>query len=104
MKFLAVILSIYILALNFAPCEDESSVCDEKISEFSQQSADDNHDHETSDLCSPFCQCQCCHIHATQFTPLEIVFNIPDISTEIFLHFDSLGQDFNRILLQPPRV
>ncbi|MHA7944451.1 DUF6660 family protein [Formosa sp. 3Alg 14/1] len=103
MKFLAVILSIYILALNFAPCEDIASIDDDITTEITQQS-DANHDHNATDECSPFCQCHCCHIHATEFTPLQVTFTVPDISTKIFLHFDSLGQDFNQTLLQPPRV
>ncbi|MDW5289596.1 DUF6660 family protein [Formosa sp. PL04] len=103
MKFLAVILSIYILALNFAPCEDTASFDDDTTTEFSEHS-DSNHDHNASDECSPFCQCHCCHIHATQFIPLEISFTISEISTKLFLHFDSLGKDFNQTILQPPRV
>ena len=103
MKYLAVILSIYILALNFAPCEDNASFSDDTTTEVSQQS-DSDHDHNSSDECSPFCQCHCCHIHATEFAPYQISFTVPDISTKLFLHFDSLGQDFNQTLLQPPRV
>jgi len=103
MKFLTVILSIYILALNFAPCEDSVPFGDDTTMEVSQQ-ADTNHQHDASDECSPFCQCQCCHVHADQFKPLEVSFMVADISTKIFLHFDSLGRDYNQTLLQPPRV
>ncbi|PNW26624.1 DUF6660 family protein [Formosa algae] len=103
MKYLAVILSVYFLALNFAPCEDDASVCDNDTTEISQHS-DSDHNQGTSDDCSPFCQCHCCHIHVTQFTPVEISFLVPDISTELFLHFDSLGQDVNQTILQPPRA
>ena len=103
MKFLAVILSVYFLALNFAPCEDDASVCDNDTTEISQHS-DSDHDHGTSDDCSPFCQCHCCHVHVVQFNPIEISFNVLDISTKQFLHFDSLGQDVNETILQPPRA
>ncbi|WP_299779327.1 DUF6660 family protein [uncultured Formosa sp.] len=106
MKFIAIILSIYILGLNFTPCEDVVSVdggIEQKVSELSEHN-DTNHNHDTSDLCSPFCQCHCCQINVVQFHPLEISFTDPDISTKVFLHFDSLGQDFNQTLLQPPRV
>ncbi|MFB9052368.1 DUF6660 family protein [Formosa undariae] len=105
MKFLAVILSIYILALNFAPCEDvvQGDDAQQIVSELVQHN-DADHNHDTLDLCSPFCQCHCCHINVAQFHPLQITFTVPDISTKLFLHFDSLGKDFNQTLLQPPRV
>lgn len=105
MKFIAIILSIYILGLNFTPCDDVVSEEDgqDVYSEITKHN-DADHNHKTSDLCSPFCQCHCCHIHATQFQPLEISFTIPEISIKVYLHFNSLGKDFTQTLLQPPRV
>ncbi len=87
------------------PCEDVVRIDDEQqlVSELVQHN-DADHNHDSSDLCSPFCQCHCCHIHATAFSPLQITFSIPEISTKIFLHFDSLGEDIHSKRLQPPRV
>ena len=102
MKFVALILSIYILALNFTLCEDNNAVNDDIKVELTQNS-DSDHGHNVLDLCSPFCQCHCCHIHATYFnTSDNIVSN--NISTKIFLHFESLGEDIQNSILQPPRV
>ena len=103
MKFLAFILSIYILALNFAPCEDNGNA-DNNVKIEISQSGDINHAHNVIDLCSPFCQCHCCHIHATQFNLEEFTVASHKISTELFLHFDSLGKDISNSILQPPRV
>ena len=101
MKFLAFILSIYILALNFSPCEDNSSGNDELKTEISEQSSSE---HADLDLCSPFCQCHCCHIHTTYFNILDFAIASTPISTQVFFHFNGLEKDFNNTILQPPRV
>ena len=66
MKFIAFIFSIYILALNFAPCVDNSEIDDNVKTEISQTNGDE-HQHQDSDLCSPFCMCHCCQITVMQF-------------------------------------
>ncbi|MAO18990.1 hypothetical protein CSC80_03915 [Maribacter sp. 6B07] len=102
MKFFAIILSIYFLALNFVPCSDASSV-DEGTQVVSVMDFDGEHGQDC-ELCSPFCQCQCCHSHTIDFRlaifePIE-----PIVSLENFIHFDSLGKDISLSLLQPPRA
>jgi Family of unknown function (DUF6660) len=103
MKFFAFILSIYILALSFAPCQDNGTIGNDVKIEISQ-SGDVDVNHNVLDLCSPFCQCHCCHIHATYFNFEELTVVSQKISTEIYLHFDGLGKDINHSILQPPRV
>jgi Family of unknown function (DUF6660) len=103
MKFIAFILSIYILALNFTPCEDSSAVNSDVKIEISLIT-DVDQSHNFLDLCSPFCQCHCCHIHATHFNLEELTVASQKISTDIFLHFDGLGKDISHSILQPPRV
>jgi Family of unknown function (DUF6660) len=103
MKFLAFILSIYILALNFTPCEDSGTV-DNNVNVEISQSGDIGDSHNILDLCSPFCQCHCCHIHATYFSLEDFTAPLQKIPTEIYLHFDSLGKDITNSILQPPRV
>lgn len=103
MKFLALILSIYIFALNLVPCEDNSVSNNESRLEISQ-TLEDDHQHQNSDLCSPFCHCHCCHIHVIQFNVLDYSIANSVISTQVFYHFEGLEKDFNTILLQPPQV
>ncbi|WP_319946481.1 DUF6660 family protein [Mangrovimonas aestuarii] len=102
MKYLTFILSFYILALNFVPCGD--AVVDSNEVKIEMSNHGDDHDHSNADLCSPFCQCHCCHVHATHFDLVE--YQVPnfDIPTNIFIHFNSEGKNFTRPLLQPPRV
>ena len=102
MKILAFILSVYILALNFAPCEDSSGI-DNDIKVEVSQGGNSNHDHSDLDLCSPFCQCHCCHVHTIYSNLSEFEVNTDIISTSIFLHFDSFGKDIPNSILQPPQ-
>ncbi len=103
MKFIAFILSIYILALNFTPCEDGNTISDGVNVEF-VYNMDVDYGHNDLDLCSPFCQCHCCHIHATNFNLEELKLVSNAISTNIFSHFDSLGKEITNTILQPPKV
>jgi len=103
MKFLAFLLSVYILALNFVPCEDNNAT-DKDIKTELSQNIDVNHSHNGLDLCSPFCHCHCCHIHITYFNSSESDLVSNYISTEVFLHFDSLGEEISNPILQPPRI
>ncbi|MCO5233963.1 MAG: hypothetical protein LC105_11230 [Chitinophagales bacterium] len=60
MRFFTVILSVYLLLISFAPCADASdSFCDKLKLEHAHDQ-DSNHQH--SDVCSPFCACNCCHL------------------------------------------
>lgn len=103
MKYLAFILSIYIFALNLAPCEDYKVLNNEVKTEISKL-ADNNHQHQDSDLCSPFCICQCCHINATHVKFLNIKFNTVYISTQDFFYLNGTEKDFTTSILQPPRA
>ncbi|MBU3823129.1 hypothetical protein KO566_13785 [Flavobacteriaceae bacterium XHP0103] len=103
MKFLAFILSIYIFTLNLVPCEDTGTFDNEVKTEISQDLGD-NHQHQDADLCSPFCICQCCHIHVTHFNVVDYSLSNTVIPTQLFYYFDGLEKDFNTTLLQPPQV
>lgn len=103
MKFLAFILSIYIFTLNFAPCVDNCAPDNEIKTEISQ-AIDDDHQHQETDLCSPFCTCQCCQIHATYFEVVVYTANFTNIPTGIFRHINGLEKNFNPTILQPPQV
>lgn len=103
MKYLAFILAIYIFALNLAPCADNDSSGNTTHIEISEGFNDD-HQHEKSDFCSPFCICQCCHINATYFEILDFNIGSNNISTVVFYHIEGIVKDFSSNILQPPQV
>lgn len=104
MKIIAVILSFYVLGLNFLACNDTSSGfnSDTEITVVNFQVLD--HSTQTADLCPPFCSCHCCHVHTIHFSSPEFQPLISKISFEIITRFDGLGEEIPRSILQPPRV
>ncbi|MDT0294931.1 DUF6660 family protein [Mesonia ostreae] len=106
MRVIALIFSIYILGINFVPCND---VAQENLSNDLVENVANTEQHSHShdnflDLCSPFCQCHCCHIHVIKYqvTNFETLHN--EASTQKFAHIDNSGKDITNPLLQPPRV
>ncbi len=102
-KFITFILAVYVLALNFAPCEDSSAFDNSSNTEIVQLQ-DLDHDHNASDLCSPFCHCQCCQVHVAEFNIIKFATFTTEIPSEVFFHIDNLGKDIPNSILQPPRV
>jgi hypothetical protein len=102
MKFLALLLSIYIFALNLAPCADYVGASDADKTEISQAIGDD-HKHQDSDSCSPFCICQCCHISTTYLQFVDIKLAAPSIYTKDFFYLNGIEKDYTASILQPPK-
>lgn len=103
MKILATILSIYIFALNLVPCEDDDSFNDQVKTQISQDMGD-NHQHQDSDLCSPFCMCSCCQIHATDIQNVDFKLKTTIHSNKVLFQTTAVEKDFNATILQPPQV
>ncbi|MEH6679500.1 MAG: DUF6660 family protein [Sediminicola sp.] len=103
MKLITVILSFYFLALNIVPCSDMEGTDDDgpmiAVNGFGEE-----HPHGSGDLCSPFCQCHCCHSHTIDMGPTVFKTIRQPVAQEIFFHFDSLGKDIHPSLFQPPRA
>lgn len=58
MKYMAVILSVYVLVLTAMPCNDVHAANTNSVSiELTKQNPNPAND---ADLCSPFCFCHCC--------------------------------------------
>jgi hypothetical protein len=101
-KFLAIILSFYFLALNVVPCNDVGNANDDSQAVLTVDFENDHGD--DCELCSPFCQCHCCHVHTidfgiAQFEPLQ-----PTKAHDNFAHFDRIGKEFKISLFQPPQL
>lgn len=103
MKFLAFILSIYIFALNLGSCDD-TAMLDDKVKTEISQAVGDGHHHQGSDLCSPFCNCQCCHINAMNIKFVNVKFNLSSISTQDFFYLKGEEVKSTTSILQPPRA
>ncbi|WP_428047030.1 DUF6660 family protein [Croceivirga thetidis] len=103
MKFLAVILSFYILALNFLPCADNDPINDSDCTEV-HLDFDHGQDHEDCELCSPFCHCNCCHSNAVDFERISVLKTLEEkIFNRVFTYCEGYGINFSPSLLQPPK-
>ncbi|WP_420834720.1 DUF6660 family protein [Aquimarina longa] len=103
MKFLTIILSIYILGLSFITCNDNVIEYNDGIVQL--LNADEHSDSEESDLCSPFCSCQCCQISITEteFDSYDYLISNYQYS-KVYSYKNIALQDFDFSLFQPPRI
>ena len=102
MKFIAIILSFYLLALQAVPCNDDDVTIGNDSQTISVVDFDNDHD-DDCEICSPFCQCQCCHtpVINTQNFFTETVHEL--ISEEITRRELETFQEVSRRILQPPQ-
>ena len=100
---MSILLSLSFLSLNFLACSDAEEHSEDTTIEIADESSED-HTHDSAELCSPFCQCHCCHVHTINFNVVAFAAIVPEITSDIFVHFDSLGKDIPHTILQPPRV
>ncbi|TPN81231.1 hypothetical protein FHK87_24925 [Aquimarina algicola] len=87
--------------MNFIPCNDTHPDDDIVV----EISIGDNaeHDHCGLELCSPFCNCHCCHIHATYFEMKSHHFVIREANTLSISYHENTIEDLVYGILQPPR-
>lgn len=102
MKFIAIILSIYLTGLTLIPCNDVALDADQ-TAESTHISSDHDTDNHTQDLCSPFCTCQCCHIEIIPSHPIDFVFSKIEETIKMPSYFENISRDHTHSLLQPPQ-
>ncbi len=103
MKFQIIILALYLFGLNMVPCAD--GVTDNDASLEHIIALDDNHRDETHyDLCSPFCQCQCCQMQISIASSFDFDIIHPEISTKIISYTSSIPEGFTSGSFEPPRA
>ncbi|KIO51698.1 DUF6660 family protein [Flavobacterium hibernum] len=106
MKWITIILSIYLMALSNMPCADmEVNSAAHKVAEFSSEL---NHTHDKSnDLCSPFCACNCCGAQVLSYQTSEI-FDFPVafsiISIQLPTYKSVYTSNFFGSIWQPPQI
>ncbi|GGK48300.1 MULTISPECIES: DUF6660 family protein [Flavobacteriaceae] len=103
MKFLATILALFILSLSALPCDDVSynNQQSETISEIVNI---DNHSH--SDMCSPFCMCNCCSVSVTEpLKHIDYVVYAEKPSKEVTVYYTAtFANNYYSKIYLPPQV
>ena len=102
-KIISALLTILFLGLLLFPCADEviGETCGTEVHFHAQ--ADQDHQSE-SDLCSPFCQCQCCQTHVAKHQIINLGSFTVHFVKAIFIYTDDLGKEIPDSLLQPPQA
>ena len=105
MKFLAIILSAYMLLLALLPCGDEVECMDEERYEtaFNDNTRQDHENH--SEICSPFCICACCgqvlNVLTTPYFALKPHFSV---SSHTAFYKDPYFEIIPIAIWQPPKL
>ena len=106
MKWIAIVMSIYLMALSNMPCADmEVDSVAHKTAQFSSEA---NHSHDKSnDLCSPFCACNCCGAQVLSYESAP-VFDFPadySVITKQLPNYTSVfASNFYGSIWQPPQI
>ncbi|WP_223705654.1 DUF6660 family protein [Flavobacterium potami] len=106
MKWIAIFLSVYLMALSNMPCADmEVNSAMHKTAQFASE---DNHSHDKeNDLCSPFCACNCCGIQVLSYqTPITFEFSKADplILSPLPSYNSVFVSNFYGSIWQPPQL
>ncbi|MBI5538644.1 MAG: hypothetical protein HY951_01185 [Bacteroidia bacterium] len=102
LKFLTIILSIYIVGLTLIPCVDNHRSNDIQLTHLCKQT-NDSHSSDV-DLCSPFCTCSCCgssisFVYQIFFKPISV----KPSALEYFFRVPFLSE-FSLSFWQPPKI
>lgn len=103
MKMKAFILSVYILSLNFIICEDFHE-SDDLTQIETVQKLGNEHGHLDTDLCSPFCVCQCCQMNIVTSEIQAYKLDSEELFSSIFYANKGVEQDFLNTILHPPQA
>lgn len=104
MKWLYIILSIYITVLSCIPCSDENE-CNVTTSNITIIDNHQEHEHE-AEMCSPFCICNCCGCSGiTLIQSHSIDYKITvDIVTVSNMYVPAFIDNYTGSVWQPPKI
>lgn len=105
MRFLACILSLYILVLTAVPCLDEPEFLGSGNVQITQNTAKDIPDLPDVDYCSPFCVCSCCVSSISYQEVFHVDFTNNSLSPVQYPKYTSVLSSFNfASIWQPPKL
>ncbi|WP_423776237.1 DUF6660 family protein [Bacteroides graminisolvens] len=105
MRFLAYILSLYILVLTAIPCLDIPEFLSSGNVQVTQNTTNKTQDLPDVDLCSPFCHCSCCVSFISYQEVFHIDFTCDSFSQVQYSKYISVFSSFNfASIWQPPKL
>ncbi|MCD0464792.1 DUF6660 family protein [Flavobacterium sp. ENC] len=107
MKWINIILSVYLIVLSSLPCADSlQSDSIAHTNEMVSQTESTSHDKE-SDLCPPFCTCNCCAAQVLNTTPViawSFDESTPLIKKPLSSYHSVFTSNFYGSIWQPPQI
>lgn len=109
MKWLNIILSIYLIILSCMPCTDDVVNVDVSNSSHSELTLNhENHSHDDKeDTCPPFCICNCCGIQVMTYSAIvtfDFPFTFKKIQPKHTFYKSTLSSSFFGRIWQPPQL
>lgn len=106
MRFLAILLSAYILLLSCYPCQDSGETHQHTKKEQLAHAHSDCHGHDDGEVCSPLCACGCCTIHCIS---ANYFLSFPPLNTTVWHSRNSSYKTpfvplLVRAIWQPPKL
>ncbi|MCP2025554.1 hypothetical protein L1276_000694 [Flavobacterium sp. HSC-32F16] len=106
MKWITVLLSIYLIALSNMPCADME--VNSAMHTTAQFASEENHSHDKdNDLCSPFCACNCCGAQVLSYQT-SVTYEFPAPYTKISITLPTYNSvfisNFYGSIWQPPQI
>ncbi|KVV15856.1 DUF6660 family protein [Flavobacterium sp. TMP13] len=108
-KIKTIILSIYLILLSCLPCAD-TKVNEFHIDSISTSIANNSHSHTNekhTDLCPPFCSCNCCAAQVLSFNPAVVFIFIKEnqlILSPVPTYSSTFQSNFFGSIWQPPQI
>ncbi|MCV9926756.1 hypothetical protein OIU83_03805 [Flavobacterium sp. LS1R49] len=107
MKWINIILSVYLIVLSCLPCAD-TLASETKTHTNEIVSKTDSQSHEKGlDLCAPFCSCNCCAAQVLTAAPTITWFFNEDtilIKKPLSSYHSILASNFYGSIWQPPQI
>ena len=103
MKFLSILLSMYVLYMVSLPCVDEAIDFNKTFVEIS--TAHHHHDDPNqTDTCSPFCVCSCCSV-TVELTSFVFESNpVREIQSQLIPYYKESFSTYFHPIWQPPQL
>jgi hypothetical protein len=107
MKLLYFLLSVYLVALSCLPCADMEVNCAADSAKNLGANHEKQSHEEGSDLCSPFCVCNCCGAQFVTFQTTPSI-DFPTVTTVIAtkesIYKSTFTSNFYGSIWQPPKI
>ncbi|TWI82590.1 hypothetical protein LX66_5164 [Chitinophaga japonensis] len=104
MKWLMIILSLYVLTLSAIPCCGDGYCCEDEVT-MAGGEHNDHDDHNKPELpCSPFFSCNTCHGVVVPGIESANLKEVPLLESIYFDYIDQPLPEFSTSIWQPPQL